>query len=47
MTYPDLFGHVEKRLDKRGKVIFKIYHEIDWETNNYNAYMVQYLTTRQ
>ena len=29
-----LFGHVEKRLDEKDKVNFKIYDVITWETNN-------------
>ena len=38
-----IFGHVEKRLDKEGKVNFKIYYLTAWETNNYNAHIAQYL----
>ena len=30
-----LFGYIEKRLDKKAKVNFKIYN---WPTNNYNAH---------
>ena len=26
------FGHVEKRLNQKDKVIFKIYHVTNWET---------------
>ena len=33
-----LFGYVEKRLDKKVDVNFKIYDVIDWATNNYNIY---------
>ena len=36
-------GYVEKRLDKKVKVNFKIYDVTDWTTNNYNTYIVQYL----
>ena len=39
-----LFGHVEKRLDYKAKVNFKIYDIIIiWETNNYNINIIQYL----
>ena len=31
----DIFGHVGKRLDKKAKVNFKIYHVPNWETINY------------
>ena len=34
---PDIFDHVEKRLDKKGKVDFKIFDVINWEKNNYNT----------
>ena len=37
------FGHVEKQLDKKAEVNFKIYDVTDWTANNYNAYIVQYL----
>ena len=33
-----LFVYVEKRLDKKADVNFKIYDVIDWVTNNYNIY---------
>ena len=33
-----LFGYVEKRLDKKADVNFKIYDVTDWATNNYNIY---------
>ena len=38
-----IFGHVEKWLDKNAKDCFKIYYVADWETNNYNILIVQYL----
>ena len=37
------FGYVEKRLQKKAKVNFKIYDVTDWTTNNYNTDIVQYL----
>ena len=37
-----LFGHVEKRLDKKSKVYFKIYDVTDGKTNNYNTHVAQY-----
>ena len=40
---PDIFGHVRKRLDKKAKVNFKIYGVINWETNNCNSHVAQYL----
>ena len=33
-----LFGYVEKRLDNKADVNFKIYDVTDWATNNYNIY---------
>ena len=38
-----IFGHVEKWLDKNAKDCFKIYYVADWETNNYNTLIAQYL----
>ena len=38
-----LFDHLEKRLDLRDKVNFKMYDIKIWETNNYNAHVAQYL----
>ena len=38
-----LFGCVEKRLDEKAMIDFKIYDVTDWATNNYNAYNTQYL----
>ena len=37
------FCYVEKRLDEKLKVIFKNYDIINWETNNYNTHITQYL----
>ena len=37
-----LFGHVEKRLDKKSEVNFKIYDVTDGKTNNYNTHVAQY-----
>ena len=37
------FGHVEKRLDQKDKVSFKIYDVTAWLTNNSNTYIAQYL----
>ena len=39
----DFFGHVGKRLDEKAKVNFKIYDVINYETNNCNAHIAQYL----
>ena len=37
------FGFIEKRLDKKAIINSKIYDITDWETNNYNTYIVQYV----
>ena len=42
--FPDHSGYVENRLDKKGKVNFKIYDVINWETNTLNIHISQYLT---
>ena len=39
-----LFGYVEKRLDKKAKVKFKIYDVTGWTTNNCNTHIAQKLT---
>ena len=36
-------GHVEKRLDKKALINFKIYDIKDWTTINYNTHITQYL----
>ena len=38
-----LFGSVEKRIDEKGKVTFKINDVTKWTTNNYNTHIAQYL----
>ena len=40
---PDIFGEFEKQLNKKAKVSFKIYYAINWEINNYNTHIAQYL----
>ena len=35
----DFFGHVEKWLDKKAKIIFKIYDAINWETKDHNTHI--------
>ena len=40
---PDIFGSVGKWLDKKAKNNSKIYDVTDWETNNYNTLIAQYL----
>ena len=40
---PWLFDYVEKWIDKKAKVNFKIYDVTDSTINNYNTYIVQYL----
>ena len=39
----DFCGHVEKRLDKKAKVNFRIYDIRDCITNIYIKYIAQYL----
>ena len=43
----DFFDHLGNRLDKEVKVKINlkinIYHVINWETNNNNTHIVQYL----
>ena len=36
------FVHVEKQLDKKDEVNFKISDITTWETNNYNPHIVEY-----
>ena len=36
-------GYVEKRLDKKTKVNFKLFNVTDWTINNYNTYFAEYL----
>ena len=38
-----LFGHVEKQLDQKDKVNFKIYEFTAWLTNKCNTHITQYL----
>ena len=38
-----LFGYVGKRLYNKAKINFKLYDVTDWETNNYNTHISQYL----
>ena len=40
---PDFFSYIEKRFDGKAQVIFKIYDIINWETNNCNTHIGQYL----
>ena len=42
-----LFGYVEKQLDKRAMVNFKIYDVTEWAINNYNTHIAQYLMKRR
>ena len=37
------FGRVEKRLDKKAKVNFKMYDVTNCITNNYNTHIARYL----
>ena len=40
---PEFFVHVGKTLDKKANVNFKVYEVINWETNNCNTHIAQYL----
>ena len=40
---PDFFGFAGKRLDKKAKVILKIYDALKWNTHNYNKHTARYL----
>ena len=40
---PWIFGYVEKHLDQKAEINFKIYDVVDWTTNNYNTNVAQYL----
>ena len=44
---PWLFSYVEKQLDKKVKVNFKIYDITDWETNNYNTHIAKHLKKKR
>ena len=44
---PCLFGYVEKWLDKKVKVNFKIYDVKFWETNDYNTHIIQSLREKR
>ena len=37
------FVHVEKRLDSKYDIDFKIYDVTTWETNKWNTHIAQYL----
>ena len=39
----DFFVHAEIGLDKKVKVTFKVHYVINWETNNCNTHIAQYL----
>ena len=39
----DFFAYARKGIDKKAKVNFKIYDFINWETNNQNKQIAQYL----
>ena len=38
-----LFGYVEKRLDKKAEVNFKIYDVTGLTVNNYNTHIIQHV----
>ena len=42
---PWLFSYVEKWLDKKAMINFKIYDVTDWTTNNHITHISQYLVS--
>ena len=42
-----LFVYVEKRLDKKAKLNFKIFDITKWTTNSYNRYIAQSFKTQE
>ena len=42
-----LFCFVEKQLDKKAMVNFKIYNVKDWRRTNYNIYTTQHLKNQR
>ena len=43
VTFFSYFGYLEKRLDMKGKVTFKIYDVTNEKTDIYNAHIAHYL----
>ena len=41
---PEFFGHLGNWLDKKAKADFKTCDAINWEANNSNTHIAQYLT---
>ena len=41
--FPDFFCYIEKQLDRKAKVNFKIYGITNWKTKNYNKHIARYL----
>ena len=40
----DFWGHVEKQLDNKAKLVSNIVtSQTGWETNNYNTHIAQYV----
>ena len=44
-NFPLLFVHVEKRLNLKAKVSYKICDVTNWIISNYNTHIAQYLKT--
>ena len=42
-----LLDYLEKQLDKKDMVNFKIYDVTDWTTSNYNTHIAQYLNKKR
>ena len=40
---PHFFGRVEKRILKKAQVSFEFYDVLNWETNNGNTHIAQYI----
>ena len=43
MNVPYFISSIGKRLDKKGKVNFKIYDVTMWNTENYNKHILKHL----
>ena len=43
-NFVSTFGHVEKQLDQKNKISFKIHGVTTWLTSNYDAHIAKYLT---
>ena len=47
IVLPDIFSHERTRLGRKAKVYFKIYDITNWEKDNFNTHIAQWLKKRQ